>query len=582
MNIFDLKFLDLFKKKKRVPMPWAKYYTDDEIKIKIPDISMYDQIKASCDKYNNHIAYEYMGKKVKYKKFIKQIDRTSVALKKLGIKKGDIVNICLPNFPEALMAIYGLNTLGAIAKMIHPLSAEEEIKESLLSTNSRVLIMTDMFYNKIKNVIYSTNVKKVIFVSAANSLPFYMKLPYKIMNIGKYEKYKRNKMFISWTEFYLSGYGGKNYKFNKYGKNTPAVMLHSGGTSGKPKNVVLQNRAFVMATIQEKIVFKNINDGDSILAIMPNFHGFGLSVCMHTPIVIGMKSILIPQFDSKKFDVLFNKHKPTAVVGVPTLYEALINSNNVKKLDLSFLKYIISGGDILPKSLEDRINEYLETHGTSARIAQGYGLTEALAAVCIAYDNLNKSGSVGIPMPGNIIKIIDPATRKTLPYNEIGEICIHTEALMMGYLNNEAETNVALQMHDDGYVWLHTGDLGSMDEDGFIFYKGRQKRMIICSGYNVYPAHVEEVIESHPAVLQCTVVGMPHPYKQEVPKAFIVLKSGFHGLFVKNEIKEYCKKNLEHHAVPYKFVYRKGLPKTKIGKVDFKKLMEDNGEDDDE
>ena len=236
---------------------------------------------------------------------------------------------------------------------------------------------------------------------------------------------------------------------------------------------------------------------------------------------------------------------------------------------------ICGGAAINPEILED-----LQTFGIMA--LQGYGLSEALAAVTLCADEINKSGSVGIPIAGNYIKIIDPATRKSLPFGEVGEIVIHNNALMMGYLNDESETNDALQMHDDGYVWLHTGDLGRMDEDGYIFYEGRQKRMIITSGYNVYPSHIESVIESHPAVLQCSVVGVPHPYKQEVPKAFIVLKEGYHGLFVKSEIKDYCKKNLAKYAVPYEFVYRKSLPKTKIGKVDFQKLKEDNDADDDE
>ena len=209
-------------------------------------------------------------------------------------------------------------------------------------------------------------------------------------------------------------------------------------------------------------------------------------------------------------------------------------------------------------------------------------MSEALAAVSLSSDNHIKSGSIGIPLPGNHIKIIDPSTRNTLPFGEIGEICINSKALMMGYLNNESETNEALQIHKDGHIWLHTGDLGYMDEDGFIFYKGRQKRMIITSGYNVYPSHIEEVIERHEAVLQCTVVGMPHPYKHEVAKAFIVLKEGYKGILVKSQIKEYCKKNLSKYMIPYKFVYRKSLPKTKLGKVDFKKLQSDIGEDDDE
>lgn len=573
---------NLFKIKKDIPAPWKKYYDDNEFNIKIPNISIYEQIKRTCLRYPNSVAIEYLGNKIKYKKFLKKIDRCAISFKYNGVKKGDIISICLPNVPEALICLYALNKIGAIGNMIHPLSAEEEIKESLISTKSKYLVMIDMFYFKVKNIISSTNVKKVIFVSASNSMKFYMKLPYKIMNIKKYEHYHLNELYTNWFLFNLKSLfvNKKNIKFKKYTKNTPAVILHSGGTSGKPKNVVIQNRAFLLLTEQDKVIVKNMNVGEGCLAILPNFHGFGLAVSMHVQIACGYKCILVPTFDPKKFDVLLNKTKPSIIFGVPTLFEALINSNNVKNLDLSNLKYVISGGDTLPKTLEDDVNRYLIKHNADTIITQGYGLTEALSAICLGTKKINKSGSIGIPMPGNYIKIINPATRERCKYNEVGEICIHNKALMLGYLNNETETNEALQMHDDGHIWLHTGDLGYMDEDGFTFYKGRSKRMIICSGYNVYPSHIESVIESHPAVLQCSVVGMPHPYKKEVPKAFIVLKSGFHGLFIKNEIKEFCKKNLEHHMVPYKFIYRKSLPKTKIGKVDFRKLMEDDGVDD--
>lgn len=577
-----MNFFDLFSTKKKIPTPWSKYYKDGEMDIEIPDINMYDQIKKSSKLYPDYIAYEYMGRKVKFKTFIKKIDKCAIAFKRMGIKKGNIVTFCLPNVPEALIAVYALNKLGAIANMMHPLSAEQEIKESIVSTKSKYLIMIDMFYDKIKNTIDSTGVKKVIFVSAGDSLNIFMKIGYKLTTIGKYEKYKKSNKFMSWNDLMRKSITREKYKFIRYGKDTPAVILHSGGTSGKPKNVVLQNRAFVMASIQEGRVLKGFNAGDSVLTIMPNFHGFGLSVCMHTPMTLGMYTILVPQFDSKKLDIMLKKTRPSAIVGVPTLFEALLSCNNVDDLDLSCVKYVISGGDLLSKNLEDSVNDYLNNHNSNAKITQGYGLSEALAAVCLAHDEINKSGSIGIPLPGNYMKIINPSTRETLPFNEIGEICIHTNALMIGYLNDESETNDALQMHSDGYVWLHTGDLGYMDQDGFIFYKGRQKRMIIVSGYNVYPSHVESVIESHPAVLQCTVVAMPHKYKKEVPKAFIVLRDGFHGIFVKNEIKEYCKKNLEHHMIPYKFVYRKKLPKTKLGKVDFRALMADEGDDDDE
>lgn len=576
--------LDFFKKKKKIPAPWKKYYTDDELNIKIKNISLYKQVVESSIKYPNYTAYEYFGKKVKYKKFIRQIDKCSYALKKYNVNKGDIITICLPNVPEALILFYALNKIGAIANMVHPLSAEEEIKLSLNSTRSKYLFAIDMCYSKINNIIDGTKVKKVVYIKANDSLKLPLKIGYYFKNLNKYEHYKLNEKNTNWNLFMLNRLlvNKNKIKFKKNGKNTPAIILHSGGTSGIPKNVVLQNRAFILGAKQEETVLKKLNPGDSCLGIMPNFHGFGISVLMHTPLTLGCYTILVPQIDSKKFDILLKKTKPTCILGVPTLFEALTNSNNVKHLDLSFMKYIVSGGDILQKGLEDKINTYLKEHNTNIEVTQGYGMTEALAAVTLAHDRINKSGSIGIPLPGNYIKIINPSTRETLPYNNIGEICIHTKALMLGYLNNEKETNEVLQMHEDGYVWLHTGDLGLMDEDGFIFYKGRIKRMIISSGYNIYPNHIEDIIESHPAVLQCTVVGMPHPYKKEVPKAYIVLKPGFHGLFIKTEIKEYCKKNLEYHMVPYKFVYRNNLPKTKLGKVDFKRLMEDNDIDDDE
>lgn len=573
---------DIFRKKRKIPAPWEKYYTKEELNFRIPNISMYDQVRKSARKYPNLKAIEYFNRKIKYKKLIKLIDKASKSFVKLGVKKGDIITICLPNVPEALISLYALNKIGAIANMTHPLSAEEEIKNTLVSTKSKYLVILDMNYSKIENTILDTFVKKVIFVSPADSMRFPLNIGYNLTQINKFKKHPRRRLYLNWKTFLNIGIFTKNNPREKFGRNTAAVILHSGGTSGKPKNVVLQNRAFILGSIQEKVALKKLEVGDCCLAIMPNFHGFGLSVCMHTPLSLGCYTIMVPRFDSKKFDTLFKKTKPSCVLGVPTLFEALISNKNEKNLDLSFLKYVVSGGDLLSKRLEESINEYLKEHNSDAIITQGYGMTEALAAVCLAHDDVNKTGSVGIPFPGNHVKIIDPSTRKTLNYNQVGEIVIHSKALMQGYLNDEKETNTALQIHEDGHVWLHTGDLGYMDEDGFVFYKSRQKRMIITSGYNVYPSHIEEVIESHPAVLQCTIVGMPHPYKQEVAKAFIVLKEGFYGFNIKSEIKEYCQKNLAKYMVPYKFVYRKKLPKTKLGKVDFKTLQDDVGEDDDE
>ena len=574
MSIFDI-----FMKKKRLDAPWAKYYTKEKLNYPIPDVTIYDEVKLSTKKYPQNIAIKYMGKKITYEKLLKKIDITARGFNELGISKGDIVTILLPNVPEALISLYALSKLGAIANMTHPLSAEEEIKETLISTKSKYLIIYDAKYEKIENFIKNLGMKKVIFVSPGDSLNIFKRISYNLSQIKKFKHHPSNPLYISWNRFFFNSSLKKDFIPKKYGKNTPVVILHSGGTSGKSKNVVIQNRAFIFAAMRERISLNRLIPGDSALAIMPNFHGFGLSLTMHTPLTFGCASILVPKFNGKKLDTLIKKTKPTVILGVPTLYEALSNSNNEKNLDLSYIKYVICGGDLLTSNLENKVNNYLANHNCQVNIYQGYGLSEALACVTICCNDVNKPGSVGIPLAGNHVKIIDPATRKTVPYGQTGEIVIQSKALMMGYLNDENETNNALQIHDDGHIWLHTGDLGTMDKDGFLFCKGRIKRMIITSGYNVYPSHIEEVIESHPAVLQCSVVGVPHPYKQEVPKAFIVLNSGFHGLFIITEIKNYCKKRLAKYMIPNEFVLRKQLPKTKLGKVDFKKLQSDFDDD---
>ena len=574
MSIFDI-----FRKKKKINTPWAKYYTKEQFKYKIPDISMYEQVKNSYLKYPNHIAINYMNKKITYASFMQKINTVAKGFKNLGIKQGDIVTILLPNIPETLISLYALNKLGAIANMTHPLSAEEEIKKALESTKSKYLIIYNARYDKIKNFINDLNIKKVIFVSPGDSLNIISSLVYDISQFFKIKHHPINKKFISWKHFYLYSIIQKDFIPQKFGKNTAAVILHSGGTTGTSKNVVIQNRAFIFAAYTEKVSLSKLKSNDSALAIMPNFHGFGLSISMHTPLSLGCSTILVPKFNASNFDTLFKKTKPTVVLGVPTLFEALISNNNEKNLDLSFLKYVVSGGDNLTLELEKKVNQYLKEHNSNAIIIQGYGLTEALACVTIARDDINKSGSVGIPLVGNHIKIIDTATRKSLKPNNVGEIIVHSKALMMGYLNNEKETNEALQVHPDGHIWLHTGDLGYLDEDGFLFCQGRIKRMIITSGYNVYPSHIEEIIENHPAVLQCSVVGIPHPYKQEVPKAFVVLNEGVHNIFIKAELKRYCQKRMAKYMIPQEFVIRKRLPKTKLGKVDFNALKQDNKDD---
>ncbi len=460
--------------------------------------------------------------------------------------------------------------------MIHPLSGEAEIKNYLINNHTKLLVMMDICYEKINNIIDETNVEKAIVVSAKDSMPLALSLGYQITQGYKVSKPKRDdERYIAWKRFYRQGIGVNDTIPVKGHKDTPAVLLHSGGTTGNPKGIVLSNGNFAALVEQAKIIFTKVKPGDSVLTILPLFHGFGLGVCTHTPLCVGAKVILVPQFKAQKFDKLLAKTNPNLIFGVPTLFEALTNCHNVPNLNLANVQYVISGGDCLSPNLNQKINDYLHKHGCNVNISQGYGMTESLAATALAFDAANKEGSIGIPFPGNYFKIVKPNTHQELKPYEDGEICVTGPTVMLGYLDNEVETNEVLQIHDDGYVWLHTGDIGYMDEDGVFFYKQRLKRMIISSGYNVYPSYIENIIEQHPAVLSCTVIGIPHPYKVEVPKAFIVLKNDYLGLNVKNSIKKFCQKHLSQHSVPKEFEFRKSLPKTLIGKVDFKKLMDE-------
>ena len=572
MNVINLI------RQKLIKAPWLKYYKKEDRKIKVEDISIYEMLVKCSEGREKLTALNYYGKLIDYKTFLHQIEQASHAFQSQGIRKGDVVTICMPNTPEALVAFYAVNKIGAIANMIHPLSGEEEIKHYLTSTHSVMLIMIDICYEKVKNIIKDTDVYKTIVTSASDSMNFLLAFGYQVTQGYKVKKPKRSEDYVYWKDFIRKGltYPGKEVAHTT--KDTPAVILHSGGTTGSPKGIVLTNGNFNALTEQAKVIFSKLGTGERVLAIMPVFHGFGLGVSINAPLDLGCEVILIPQFNAKKFDKLIEKYKPNIMFGVPTLYEALINTKN-EHLDLSMVKYMISGGDSLSPSLERRINVYLANHGAKISISQGYGMTESLAAVCLAYGDADKQGSIGIPFPSNLIKIVKPGTQEEVPYGEDGEICVHGPTVMLGYLDNEKETNEMLQIHKDGLIWLHTGDIGMMDEDGVIYYKQRLKRMIISSGYNIYPAYVEQIIEEHPAVLKCTVIGIPHPYKIEVPKAYIVLKNGYSPITVKKSIKDHCKKNLASYAIPKEFEYRKSLPKTLIGKVDFKKLQEESRKD---
>ena len=552
---------------------WDKYYAKKDRKINVPNLSVYEYLRE-CNKDNmDATAINYFGKTMNFRYFFGEINLCAKALRSQGIRPGDVVTVLMANTPEAVIAFYAINKIGAIANMVHPLSAEEEIKHSLNATKSVMLIAINVSCKKVMNIIEETDVYKTVVVSPGDSMPTLLKFGYNLTQGRKIEVPKKSEDFMFWNDFMNKG---KHYTQKVLVKTTSdqaCVILHSGGTTGTPKNIVLTNGNLNALSVQGRIIFPAIESGDMMLTILPLFHCFGLCVCVHAVMCLNGGCILVPQFDAKRFDKLFSKYKPTLVAGVPTLYEALLTNKYMENMDLSYWKYAICGGDSLTEAKNNEINRFFDAHGVQNHVIQGYGMTETCGPVVSGTMGTNKPGIIGVPLPGNDMKIVNIDTKEEVPVGEVGEICIAGPIVMPGYLDNEKETNEMLEKDEKGTVWVHTGDLGFIDEDGLLHYVQRLKRMLIVSGYNVYPSHVENILMEHPAVLNCGVIGIPHPYKVQVPKAFIVLNEGFKAdNALKKEIKEYCEKKMAFYMIPKEFVFRESLPKTLIGKVNYREL----------
>ena len=571
-----------------IKAPWLKYYGDEKEHLEYPDFSAYKLVEYTASKHLNNISYNYYGNKVTYHEFLKQIDEVARSLIALGVKYKDVVSICMPNTPEGIISFYACNKIGAIASMIHPLSAENEIKHYLNISKSTWLIAVDFTMVKIEKIIKSTKVKKVISVGVGESMPTVMKSIYAATNVTKtlnkinpinYLNDDHNELSskkISWGSFLKLGRDYiKEIDDNFKGKDIAAI-LYSGGTTGTPKGVKLTNLNLNASAMQNFEHVACLKAGDKVLAIMPIFHGFGLSVCIHCVQYFGGTSILLPQFNAKTFDKIVKKYEPNVLVGVPTLFEAICNNKNFRFMNLNYLTCVISGGDSLSVELKKKFDEWLSKHHSPTTIREGYGLTECCAASCFTPLNNYREGSIGIPYPDMYYKIVEEGTEKELPYGNEGEIVITGPTVMDGYINNKKETKQTLKKHRDGRIWLHTGDSGMMDKDGFVYFKGRLKRMIITSGYCVYPGMIENVIDSHPSVKMSCVIGIPHPYKVTVAKAFIVLNKGVKDKeAVIDSIKNLVEKNLARFSWPYEYEFRDELPKTLVGKVAYNVLMQE-------
>jgi len=566
VNNYISKIIDKINKlKNNEEKPWLKYYDRMPEHLNYYNGSMYDIVNDASLKYPNNIALEFFDIKYTFKQMINKIDTVAVALKNLNIVENECVTICMPNMPEAIFLIYAVNKIGAICNIIHPLSSEDEIRKSIEETDSNVIFATDVSYKKVENI----KLKNIIICEVSNSMNSFMQMAYNLKNRNNM---KYNENVIKWHDFIKLGNEVMNTHVSR-GKDSPAIIIYSGGTTGRQKGIVLSNLCFNSLVTQCEAVCKEAKAGNSILSALPIFHGFGLCICIHVPLSLGLKCILVPKINTLKINHLIKSKKPNLLPVIPSMLNIIVNSLPLGKNSFKSVKVILSGGDYLDDKLRSKVENYFRKCGSIAHIQIGYGLSEATAFVSATSESVKDTNNIGIPNPDNIIKIFEPGTDIELGYDNTGEICVSGPSLMLGYINQDKETEDVLKIHYDGKTWLHTGDLGYMRSDGVLHYQSRLKRMIISNGYNIYPIELEEVIKKHEAVKDCVVVAVKHKIKSEVPKAVIVLKNDVEKTDkLEKEIKDYCKKNIAKYAVPYEYEFRNNLPVTKVGKIDYKQF----------
>ena len=560
--------------------PWKEHLGDVPFTLDYFQGSMFEAVANIAEKYPDNVAFDFYGKATTYKELIREIETCAKALKTIGVREGDRVTIALPNCPQAIQVFYAVNLVGGICNMIHPLSAEKEIEFYLNESHSVTAITLDQFYGKFENIRKNTGVTNIVIASVKDELSKPLKAGTMIMDsINKVQKIPDDAPVIRWKDFLkLSRHCFYNYKVERKGSD-PAVILYSGGTTGTTKGILLSNLNF--NALGQQVIAANpmFRVGDKMLAAMPLFHGFGLGVCVHTMLSQGGRCILIPRFTAEDYAKKVVKCKCNFIAGVPTLYEALLRLPYMNNADLSSLKGVFSGGDSLSVELKKKFDKFLYDHNSKVQIREGFGTTECVTASCLTPPHMAKEGSIGLPFPDTYYKIVEPGTDKELPYGEEGEILIAGPTVMMEYINHPQETAQTLRRHADGLTWIYTGDLGVMDSEGFVYFRGRAKRMIITSGYNVYPGQIENILDANELIHMSCVIGVPDSYKMQKVKAFVMLKPGVpENDDTKELILAYCRKHIAKYAMPYDIEFRKELPKTLVGKVAYRVLEEEEAE----
>ncbi len=536
----------------------------------LPESPVHEIFFRSAAQFPRRVALDFFDRVTTYAQLETQVLHAAKGLQNLGVKKGSRVGLLLPNTPYYVIFYYAILMVGGVVVNLNPLYAERELEHFITDSGLELVVTLDLkiTYDKVGGMVGKTNLKRIIVCAMADALPAMKRVLFGVFKRGECASIPRDHAHV--TVRAVMANDGKPEPVVFDPRNDVAVLQYTGGTTGTPKAAMLTHANLVVNTMQSRLWFAMAREGEEVLlAVLPFFHVFAMTVAMNLGILIGATIVVVPRFELKQIVRLIHCKKPTLFPAVPTIYAAISNFRRLGDYDMSSVKYCFSGGAGLPMDVK-RAFEVV----TGCVIAEGYGLTESSpVATCNPLEGVNKAGSIGLPLPGTRIEIVSLEDKRTmLPMGERGEVCIIGPQVMKAYWNNEAETADTLVQTDRG-VRLHTGDVGYMDEEGYIYIVDRIKDMILCGGYNVYPRNVEEAIYLHPSVAECVVVGLPDPYRGQTVKAYITLKPDM--VLTRDELISFLKDKLSPMETPRLVEFRDKLPKTLVGKLSRKALLDE-------
>ena len=561
-----------------IDKPWLKYYPEGAENRPLPQKTLYQVIYEQNKDHQSDYAFNYFGKRITYGKLLCEIDRCARALVRLGVKPDDIVTIMGLSAPETFYVAYACNKIGAIINLISVLAGEQELVHYLNEAKSSVFIALDLFNDKIIKAIPQTGVKTVVNMSLSESMPLHIKAAFKLKT-----KVQKCDEFMSWKDFLALAEGQPPVKVFRFVPNRFSYLAHTGGTTGEPKGVMLTDEAINGILEDYSTIFSYERQDRWLNTIVP-FVVYGFIINAHVSNYLGFENYLLPKVDTNKIPDLIVKHKIHFISAVPEYYAAIPKSKRLKNADLSFLKVLGAGGDGMTDELETSINQALEEHGASIKVMNGYGLTEICATACGNFRGHYFKNSIGFPMCRNVFSVFEPDSQTELKYGEIGEICIQTPYLMLGYLNNPEATNEVVKIHADGKKWFHTGDLGYITEEGAVYITGRIKRIILTEKdgmvSKIFPDRVEKLLNSKEEVEVSCVVQQPGGSAEVRLTAHVVLKVQYRSESrrIEQELRELCAAELPAYSLPDKYVFRDAMPLTAVGKIDFRSLEKESGE----